>query len=158
MKIIFGPQDKYILQIRTWLQKEMFEKKSYFYYSFIISSFDSNNFACYVDEYDNAIGYIDFTQHERFTDISAAVVQFEHQRKGIGRKLLETISQKVRLQGSVAISLICAPKSSASKWKRLGFKKLREIENHQILREREAEKPWLYKIIILAQPTTRKKS
>jgi ribosomal protein S18 acetylase RimI-like enzyme len=157
MKIIFTTEEKYLLQIKTWLHSEMLEKKSYFYYNFINSNFTDDNFVCYVNDNDEAIGYMQFAFAEKYTHIDLAVVQYEQQRKGIGKMLLDAITEKMRQQGTVVLSLMCAPKSSAAKWKKLGFKKFKEIDNHNILRQKQDEHPWLYKVIVPEKTTTRKK-
>jgi ribosomal protein S18 acetylase RimI-like enzyme len=158
MKIIFSPEKKYLNQITNWLHSEMLEKKSYFYYNFIHANFTDSNFVCYVSDNDEAIGFMQFAFAEKYTHIDMAVVRYEQQRKGIGKKLLDAVTEKVRQQGTVALSLMCAPKSSALKWKKLGFKKFKEVDNHDLLREKQVEHPWLYKIIVpMKQPTRKKK-
>lgn len=158
MKILFTPEEKYVAQIKAWLHQEMLDKRSYFYYNFINAKFTEENFACYVDENDEAIGYMYFTHNERFTHIDVAVVKFAYQRKGIGRMLLDAVSELSRKQGSVALSLSCVPKSSSRRWIKLGFKKFKEVANHGFLKENAADMPWLYKVIVPAKKATRKKA
>jgi ribosomal protein S18 acetylase RimI-like enzyme len=158
MKIIFSPDEKYLHQIKTWLHSEMLEKKSYFYYNFINCNFTDNNFVCYVDDNDEAIGFMQYALAEKYTHIDVAVVRYEQQRKGIGKILLDAVTEKVMRQGTVVLSLMCAPKSSSAKWKKLGFKTFKEVDNHDILRESQEEHPWLYNIIAYCEKPTRKKT
>jgi ribosomal protein S18 acetylase RimI-like enzyme len=157
MRIIFIPEEKYMLQIKTWLYSEMLNRKSYFYYNFISSDIRDGNFVCCLNDNDEAIGYMQFTYSEKYTNIDVAVVQYEHQGKGIGKMLLDAMTELVRQKGSVVLSLMCAPKSSATKWKKLGFKKFKEVDNHYVLRENQDEHPWLYKVIVTDKTITRKK-
>lgn len=159
MKIIFEPKDKYISQIRLWLHEELLRKRNLFYYNFIKSELTKENFVCYVDEHDHALGFFQYTCYEKHTRIEVAVVKFDFQRNGIGRTLLEAVTNRVKQNGTVALSLMCEPKVSERRWKKLGFKNLKGIENHRFLNHNNFEHPWLYKIIVpYKKSTTSKKT
>jgi ribosomal protein S18 acetylase RimI-like enzyme len=158
MKILFEPEERYLLQIGNWLHQEAKEGKSNFYGNFANMKFTNDNFVCFVNALDEAIGFIKFSFKDKYTHIDLAVVRHQQQRKGIGKMLLDALTEKVRQKGTVALSLECAPKSSAAKWKKLGFKNFKEVMSHSSLEESEAERPWLYKMIVPAKQTSRKKA
>lgn len=155
MKIVFSPEETYVNQIRSWLHQELVNRKNQFYYNFINADFTGTNFICYVNEDDEAIGFMQYSLSEKVAHIDIAVVKFEHQRKGIGGMLLNALTAMFVNKGAVAISLMCEPKSSERRWKKLGFKSFKEVENHGFLSSRNFGHPWLYKIIIPYQKATR---
>ena len=158
MKVVFEPNKKYIQQLDEWLYEERNKGISKTYYNFINADFTINNFACLVDETDNAIGYIQYTFFGKVSSIDIAIIKKNYQKKGLGRFLFESVEQELKQRGSYVLKLFCEPHNSERIWKKLGFLKFKERNEHRFLNENDFKNPWLYKPIVDTLKPTKKQS
>ncbi|WP_375605653.1 GNAT family N-acetyltransferase [Flavobacterium davisii] len=159
MRITSYPNTEHLNQIHNWLKDESDRKINGFYWNFdvIKTAFTEKKLICIIEK-GIAIGYLVFSINDKTAHISIANIKFENQRNGLGQKLLKYFENKLIKKNIKAIDLECSPSSSKKIWKKLGFKELKEVENHRFLNYPNSS-PYLYKILVeIEKPTKSLKS
>lgn len=155
MRITSNPNSEHLNQIHNWLKDESNRKINGFYWNFevIETAFSEKKLICIIEK-GLAIGYLAFYIDDLTAHILIANIKFEYSRKGLGKKLLVYFETKLIKKNIKAIDLKCSPSSSMKIWKKLGFKKLKEVENHRFLNY-SGSMPYLYKILVDVEKPTK---
>ncbi|RVU91543.1 GNAT family N-acetyltransferase [Flavobacterium columnare] len=157
MRITSNPNSEHLNQIYNWLKDESVKKLNGFYGNFYVieNAFSEKRLICIIDK-GLAIGYLVYSIDGKTAHISIANIKHEYKRKGLGLKLLEHLEKTLIKKNVIAIDLKCSPSSSIKIWKKLGFKELKEVEKHRILKDPYLP-PYLYKILVENEKPTKAK-
>lgn len=158
MKVIFESEERYLEQIKSWLNEERLKGLNGFYYNFINSNFKTDNFMYLVSNEDEAIGFIDYSLGDKTCKINVAIIKNSEKKKGYGRLLLQSLINRCKEIGILTISLDCVPSSSKKIWKKMGFKEFKEIENHTFLNFENHKRAWLYMILTETEKPSKKQN
>lgn len=157
MRITSKPKPEHLSQILIWLHDEYLKNLNGFYgnYDVISDAFENKNLICILEN-NEAIGFLVYKKIEKTAHISIANIKYEHKKNGLGKKLLTYFESKLVKKGIKVIDLKCSPPSSKRIWKKLGFKELKEVENHRFFSSSNSS-PYLYKILIECEKPTKLK-
>jgi GNAT superfamily N-acetyltransferase len=157
MRITSNPKPEHLIQIKSWLYEEHTKNINGFYgnYCTIKEGFDNKKLLVVIHK-ELAIGYCVFRINGKTAELSIANIKSEYKRKGVGRKLSIYLESKLIKKGVKAIDLKCSPSNSRKIWKKLGFKDLKEVENHNYLQN--SNSPYLYKILTEIKKPTKSKA
>ena len=157
MRITSNPKPEHLSQIYTWLYDEYIKNINGFYgdYDTIKDAFSRKNLICIIEN-NSVIGFLVYKTFEKTANLTIANIKYEYKKKGYGSKLLNHLENKLIKKKVVAIDLICSPPSSKRIWKKLGFKELKEVENHSFYNPHSSS-PYLYKILIECEKPTQSK-
>lgn len=146
MRVTSNPKPHHLDQIKEWLNDEYNRNLNGFFgnIEIISKSFKEKNAICIIENH-VAVGFMTYYISEKACHISIANIKHEYKGKGLGRKLLSNLEQKLIKKGVLVIELKCSPINSKKIWKRLGFKEFIEIENHRFLNSKNNPYPYLYK-------------
>lgn len=148
MKIIFEPENKYINDISNWLQDEWDKTHIGLYNNFEFADKTTENFLCFVNENDEAIGFMIYALKDKTASIDLASVKESEKKKGICKQMLKSLCEKLLEKQIVVLELFCSPSSSEKIWKKLDFKEFKERNNHRFLNWENLKHPYLYKILV----------
>lgn len=157
MRITSNPNSEHLNQIHHWLKDESDRKVNGFYWNFevIKNAFSEKKLICIIEK-GIAIGYMVYYIDGKTAHVSIANIKFENKSKGLGFKLLKYFENKLINKNIFAIDLKCSPSSSKRIWKKLGFKELKEVENHRFFNSSNSS-PYLYKILIECEKPSKSK-
>lgn len=155
MRITSNPNSEHLNQIEEWLKDESDRKLNGFYWNFdvIKTAFTEKKLICIIEK-GLAIGYLAYHIDEKTAHISITNVRFEYIRKGLGKKLLEYFENRLIKKNILVVDLESTDTTSTKIWKKLGFKELKEVENHRFLNN-SGSMSYLYKILVENEKPTK---
>lgn len=123
--VSFSPARKHVEQIKEWLIEEWSNTGVGFYCNWdsINDLFTKKQAAVISDKNNTAIGFAAWTTNngQLLACIAFAEIKPGYRQKGIGKQLISELLTFLRDKNIMAVSLECAPKTSAVFWKEVGF-------------------------------------
>lgn len=122
MKISFHPSSEDIHEIEQWLLQEDKKTGEGFYcnWHLIMSSYNEEKLAT-ISIDTNPVGFVTWQENEKTATISIAEINPKFRSKGLGRNLIATLFNRLRENGICVTDLQCAPASSETAWKKMGY-------------------------------------
>lgn len=122
IKISFNPKQKHLEEIGEWMIEEKqnpLSKNSN--WSTITTAFENKKLVIATRK-NTTVGFYTLSFSKFTIEIGVAEVNPIFRKKGIGKLLLAEIIRKYERKEIYALHLYCAPESSQSAWKKIGFK------------------------------------
>lgn len=120
--LVVDPTRAQLATVMRWLKKEEFEDESGFYCnrSIIRNSFRNSEMKCLLIGRVVA-GFAIYSLNTSYSAIDILEIRPGYRRKGYGRKFVGYLINMLFTQGASRIVIECAPHSSESFWRDLGF-------------------------------------
>ncbi len=148
MKISFKPTEKQITEIKKWLIEEQNDTGEGFYCNWerILSSFTKKN-AVVISIDKKTIGFATWKySYDFIATLDIVEIKPTHRWRGVCKELILQLFKHFIGENIYAVDLQCAPASSETAWKQLGFKSLHEND--------EEKNKQLYQILIPTSKTS----
>lgn len=122
MEVSFLPQSRDIDYIKQWLLQEDKKTGEGFYcnWNLILSSYRKGNLAT-ISINEKPIGFVTWLEYEKTATINIIEISPKFRTRGLGRNLIDTLSDRLKENSICVIDLQCAPASSELVWKKMNY-------------------------------------